>query len=166
MNRILNQILCVLLGACHELFCIFGDFDVSGMQHAEMSKSLQAFFLTWPMLPGYLNLYKLIDSIISFVASIQQQADPQNSIHDSNKSSFETHESTFKRLSAWEPIRQILVYHGLPWFFQWKITILSHEEISHLFGPTQFFLYFTERFSRSPKTSQFAVGSGAILVKL
>ena len=38
--------------------------------------------------------------------------------------------------------------------------------LSHLFVPTKFFLYFTERFSRSPKTSQFAVGSGAILVKL
>ena len=52
-----------------------------------------------------------------------------------------------------------------PDFFQWKIAILSHEEISHLFGPTQFFLYFTGRFSRPPKTSQFAIGSGAVLVK-
>ena len=31
-----------------------------------------------------------------------------------------------------------------------KTTILSHEEISHLFEPIQFFVYITERFSRSP----------------
>ena len=65
-----------------------------------------------------------------------------------------------------KPIRQISVYHRLPWFFRWKITILPHKKISHLFGPTQFFLYITRRFSRSPKTAQFAVGSGAILRKL
>ena len=70
------------------------------------------------------------------------------------------------RLSALEPIRQISVHHGLLWFFQWKITILSHQEISHLFGPTQCFHYFTGRFSQSPKTSQFPVLSGEILVKL
>ena len=52
--------------------------------------------------------------------------------------------------------------------FQWKIAILSHEdqEISHIFEPIQFFLCITGIFSRSPKTSQFAVGSGAILLKV
>ena len=35
--------LCILWDACHELFCIFGDFYVSGMQDAEVTKSLVAF---------------------------------------------------------------------------------------------------------------------------
>ena len=32
--------LCVLRGTYHELFCIFRDFYVSGMQDAEVTKSL------------------------------------------------------------------------------------------------------------------------------
>ena len=32
--------LCILRDACHELFCIFGDFYASGMQDAEVTKSL------------------------------------------------------------------------------------------------------------------------------
>ena len=35
--------LCILWDACHELFCIFGDFYVSVMQDAEVAKSLVAF---------------------------------------------------------------------------------------------------------------------------
>ena len=42
---------------------------------------------------------------------------------------------------------------------------VPHEEILHLFGLIKFFLNITGIFSRSPKTSQFAVGSGAILLK-
>ena len=44
MNRIFYQILFALWDACHELFCVFGDFDVSGIQHAEVIKLLQGFF--------------------------------------------------------------------------------------------------------------------------
>ena len=33
-------VLCILRNAFHELFCIFGDFYVSGMQNAEVTKSL------------------------------------------------------------------------------------------------------------------------------
>ena len=48
MSRILYQILYVLWDACHELFWIFRDFDASGMQHAEVTKSLRGcfFYLT------------------------------------------------------------------------------------------------------------------------
>ena len=48
--------------------------------------------------------------------------------------------TTFKRGRLRGCQRKNSVYHGLPWIFQWKITILSHKEISHLFGPIQFFL--------------------------
>ena len=30
----------IVWDACHELFCVFGDFYVSGMQDAEVTKSL------------------------------------------------------------------------------------------------------------------------------
>ena len=36
-DRLIN--LCILRDACHELFCIFGDFYASGMQDAEVTKS-------------------------------------------------------------------------------------------------------------------------------
>ena len=32
--------LCILRDACHELFCVFGDFYASGRQDAEITKSL------------------------------------------------------------------------------------------------------------------------------
>ena len=31
---------CILRDACHDLFCIFGDFYASGKQDAEVTKSL------------------------------------------------------------------------------------------------------------------------------
>ena len=34
--------LCVLQDACHELFCVFGDFYGSGTQDTEVTKSLKA----------------------------------------------------------------------------------------------------------------------------
>ena len=33
--------LCVLRDACHELFCVLGDFYVSGTQDAEVTKTLK-----------------------------------------------------------------------------------------------------------------------------
>ena len=36
---------CVLQDACHELFCIFEDFYLSRMQHAEVTKSLHHGYL-------------------------------------------------------------------------------------------------------------------------
>ena len=33
-------ILCILWDACHELFCVFGDFYASEMQDTEVKKSL------------------------------------------------------------------------------------------------------------------------------
>ena len=44
MSRIFYQILYILWDACHEVFCVFGDFEASGMQHAEVTKSLRGFF--------------------------------------------------------------------------------------------------------------------------
>ena len=32
--------LCIVGDACHELFCVFGDFHLSRTQHAEVTKSL------------------------------------------------------------------------------------------------------------------------------
>ena len=99
MSRIFYQILYVLWDACHELFCVFGDFDASGMQHAEVTKSLQGFFfyLTNAVrVPQPVVLISLpgwpYQQYISFVASIQQEADPQNLIHDANKLSFKMHD--------------------------------------------------------------------------
>ena len=34
--------LCILRDACHELFCIFGDFYTTGTQDAEVTKSLSS----------------------------------------------------------------------------------------------------------------------------
>ena len=43
---------------------------------------------------------------------------------------------------------------------------MKKYHINFLFEPIQFFLYITGIVSRSPKTSQFAVGRGVILLKL
>ena len=45
--------LCVLRDACHELFYVFGAFYVSGMQDAEVTKSLPLLFvaLLFPCIP-------------------------------------------------------------------------------------------------------------------
>ena len=37
--------LCIIRNACHELFCVFGDFYASGTQDAEVKRSL----LSWPL---------------------------------------------------------------------------------------------------------------------
>ena len=41
MDQMIN--LCVLWDACNELFCIFKDFYVSGMQDAAVTQSLSQF---------------------------------------------------------------------------------------------------------------------------
>ena len=38
----LQSIFYILRDACHELFCVFGDFYASGTQDAEVTKSLKA----------------------------------------------------------------------------------------------------------------------------
>ena len=43
--------LCVLRDACHELFCIFGDFYTSGMQDTEVRVSISYFFLFFEPIP-------------------------------------------------------------------------------------------------------------------
>ena len=108
MSRILYQILCGLRDARHELFWIFRDFDASGMQHAEVTKSLRGFFFyltNTARVPQPVVLISLpgwpYQQYISFVASIQQEADPQNLIHDANKLSFKMHDQLLS-LEFWE----------------------------------------------------------------
>ena len=42
MNRIFYQNFCVLWDICHDLFCVFGDFIMSGTQDTEVTKSLSS----------------------------------------------------------------------------------------------------------------------------
>ena len=51
--------LCVLRDACHELFCVFGDFYTSGTQDTEVTKSLTQYNLL-PIIHGKLLPYIII----------------------------------------------------------------------------------------------------------
>ena len=57
--------LCVLRDACHELFCVFGDFYTSGMQDTEVRVSISFFFLFFEPIP-ILSYFKTKASYFSY----------------------------------------------------------------------------------------------------
>ena len=72
-------VLCVLRDACHELFCVFGDFYASGTQDAEVTKSLLLFkvpigslhdLITWPTFGRHENSSSLKNYVSTSCKSI------------------------------------------------------------------------------------------------
>ena len=57
--------LCVLRDACHELFCVVGDFYTSGTQDTEVRVSISYFFLFFEPIPIF-SYFKTKTSYFSY----------------------------------------------------------------------------------------------------
>ena len=57
--------LCILCDACHELFCVVGDFYTSGTQDTEVRVSISYFFLFFEPIPIF-SYFKTKTSYFSY----------------------------------------------------------------------------------------------------